>query len=84
MAIFEKSKVVKATRCLLKVVSDKNTFVINGQIVPVGAIVEVSMREAHDLQARGEAIDATSEEVTAAGASVIVAAAHAETWSDAA
>jgi hypothetical protein len=83
MATFEKSKTVKTVRCNLKAAPSPFRFAINGQIVPVGAIVEVSSHEARDLIGRKLAVDATPAEVTAAGVNVIVAISRDDKWADA-
>ncbi|HEV7271794.1 hypothetical protein [Pseudoxanthomonas sp.] len=89
MATIQKTKTVTATRCHLKVVgsriaTDRHiTFAINGEFVALGSIVEVSMDEATDLVARGLAVDATEQEVEAAGEDIVISPSRNETWRDA-
>ena len=90
MALVEKTKTVVTNRRRLKVVGSPtfggmtSTLVIGGQIVAIGAIVEVSMHEATELMGRGVAVDATPAEVTAAGANLVVAPSRNDSWTDAA
>lgn len=89
MATIQKTKTVTATRCHLKVVGSRITpdrhitFAINGHFVALGSIVEVSMGDATDLVARGLAVDATEQEVEAAGENIVIAPSRNDTWRDA-
>jgi hypothetical protein len=84
MATFEKTKTVVTTRCHVKAAPLRSGVVINGEIVPAGAICEVGMHEAADIVARGLAVDATPAEVASAGENIIVAASRCDKWADAA
>lgn len=84
MATIEKSKTVVTKRRHLKVTGERGRFALNGNIVPIEAIVEVSLHEAIDLVARGLAVDASAEEVAAAGVAVIASSTRFDSWADAA
>ena len=89
MALIEKTKTVVTTRRHLRVTGNqvsperRSTFALDGGIVPIGAIVEVSMSEATNLIHRGVAIDATPEEVATAGENIIVSPSRNDRWEDA-
>lgn len=83
MATIEKTKTVVTSRRHLKASSERR-FLLNGSIVPVGTIVEVSLDEAENLLWREVAVEATPAEVEAAGASIIASSTRFDSWTDAA
>lgn len=93
MATFEKTKTVKTGRRTVRVIGSAlfgpnpthTTIAVNGQIQPVGKIIEVSEPEAREFIARGLVVDATEAEVAAAGAAIVVAPVSPNAnWTDAA
>jgi hypothetical protein len=82
MTTYQATKTVSTTRRALKATGERNAFTVNGQFVPAGAIVECGLFDAADLIARGLAVDATSDEVDAAGANIIIAPANGDSWKD--
>lgn len=92
MALTERNKTVKTSRRTVRVTgrtwgnpqATPGTFVVNGNVQPVGTIVELSDSDARAVIARGLAVDATAGEVTAAGEAIVIAAVTAqENWNDA-
>jgi ABC-type cobalamin transport system ATPase subunit len=92
MALTERNKTVKTSRRTVRVTgrtwgnpqAPSATIVINGDVQPVGTIVELSDADARILIARGLAVDATAGEVAAAGQAIVIAAVYdQDNWSDA-
>lgn len=83
MALIEKSKTVVAQRWLIKAITGNGLFVVNGDIVAPGSIVEMNCDDAQSLILRRKAVDATEAEISAAGSSIIVAPGGSDKWADA-
>lgn len=92
MALTERNKTVKTSRRTVRVTgrawgdpaAAPSTIVVNGEIQPIGTIIEMADADARGVIERGIAVDATAGEVAAAGESVVIAAvSDQESWSDA-